>query len=1143
MLWFLLVLLAVAPVPASAQVGFVACSGGYVCPQPSQQCGIESNACRCVFGYFPSLVDGQLVCTQANVYQNRTSFVAGSADFIYLRRDYGSSSGNPVANETFYLASPFTGACDDVGFSIYTNDQHGIVTTNLISTGCYCMPSFKPAPGYHCVNNTARSQCELQYGMIPRANRPDGAPCDPWYQGFVATVVMTIWVIEPVCDRYTKWPLVCEVAPFQVYAGIDNANNRLQCVNGTRTMLMDVYVVDLTDHARFPAHNWFECVDSACDPNNTCIAHDSDYNEIYPPLAMLTNTYGQAVAGCPNELTYLVGTQVGLIYLGGNNTCMFCNQSCEAGYEQCVANHCVCKDHYTRDLATGLCNPPSCPVGLYSVHCNVTCPVCSATGSVCQLNGLQSASCVCSNTTQLMDLLGATCTNQHCGVNRTNLCSGHGECISGSQYEFCMCDRGRDGLFCEQAQTHYDECDCSSRWSDSRVVDATRPLPSGLYLLTDCSGSTFCPKPGYLANDGFVGDGTVLVGSAEQAKYLCYRDGFCDGFLLTSQPNYLPTVAVFVATFFSTRVGSSQIVTVPPSSRIYNIDRSSQYRCPSLHFDLNYYYQFNGFANAKLIAEYCNETIAASNFFLPPCQVDLTYWPTRYYRYIGHLERQSPNAGCNLLPVIYSPESYCSSSRCLTIGYNQPCNGNGNCIDAVGGGYVCKCFDFFTPNVDSSKYSLNGQPGWIGSACQFSVAEFCVRGTDGVLCSGYQTACKPKIAYVGQFFLLNFQDGLHDDYLPACDCTGLPASGQFCENTLCGLSCDSLGPGTGNCIQGADGLYSCVCGPTAIGKFCEVDSTACVYNGLSCGGRGECVINGTIASCICDPGFKNTHCQDSECDSSLMVPGHGSCTNNILSSCYPVYSGVRCEVDSCSFWGGVAISTSACSCFADLAPLLNGLVVPTCWPQCPIVNNTMCGSTAATCLQLQSGSQRSAVCQCDQQSTLNSQGWCQSRCANGLAVSTNGHVQCVCQAGWKGPECDVPICSNGGVYTNGACICPPPYTPSSMCVKNTCGSNGVVVSGINTAFQCDCSTPNAQSSIYDCLGNVCGSFGVLYPFWSYQPQEKWCVCSPSYSTSFTNGTYSYCSVLNCSVGEVAVDGVCTVPVASSARRRSGIGWV
>lgn len=1105
---------------SSAQVGYIACTNGqisYVCHQDTQECGIESASCRCLFGYFPSNGTGSLVCTQASTSVSRPNFSPGGNPGYYLRRDY--ADGLPVASETAYYTSD--SICNGNGFQLYQNN-----VPDTLSPGCYCAFGYVAQPGAQCVSQARTDYCSY-FGMMPRVGV---ASCSSWYEGFTSNADITLWEqgscaigetmqhpSSPQVDP-TPYRVNCDIEPYVGYSPFNFAQwKSLLCYNGdTQTIFTGLIAWQIFSGGDIET----SCLplNSFCVPNYPCIEGNFDdtwgYSSEFNALNnndVLSNLAFQSIAlqffsGCVKEGEYLPT---------GSTTCFQCTAFCEPGYEHCVNNQCVCKDGYTRSISTGLCNPPACPPNLHGSHCDLTCPTCSAVNSACVISE-NSVSCGCTDPTQLIDLLGIACTNKHCGVDRSNLCSGSGVCIQGYQYEYCMCDRGRNGSQCEFTQSNGDECDCGVRWDNGHVVDSKTPLPSGIYILDDCGGMPYCPSIGYLGRNGFVGSGAVPVGSVEQAQYLCYKDGFCDGFTITNVLQYWSMTSqpqhpnpVFIAIFFSSRVGITPLTAadVSSSTRFYLIDRSSAYRCTSLNFDLQFYYSMQGFQNVANIYQYCRSNVNYT-VFLPPCNVDQSYWPTRYYRYVGHLARASPNAGCDLLPVIYDPYSYCGVSRCLTVGYNQPCNGNGYCVQDADNSYSCQCKTFFTSNIDSSRYGLNGQPAWIGSACQFSVAELCVAGQEAVLCSGYQQACKAKKAWDGEFFLLNFADGFHDDYIPACDCTGLPAKGQYCEETLCGTSCQLLGPDSGSCmLNPTTGAYACQCGVNALGTYCEIDASACVYNGLQCAGHGTCIVNGTTTNCICSEGFKGVHCENSDCPSSLMIPGHGDCTNNILTRCFPVYTGTRCEVDNCAFWGGYAKSTSSCVCDSSIgyANLFNGAVVPTCWPQCPtpINSSIVCGDPTSHCYQHQSDSSRYAECQCGSQYILNpSTGLCTGRCGIHGTYSTS-LKKCQCNTGYTGSLCDQSVCSNGGVYSFelGQCSCPEPYTTQSQCTQNTCGNNGVVI-GWETAnatslFQCSCRDPYRpfdETEPFNCAGDLCGDMGTLYPFWQFQTRDKWCVC-------------------------------------------------
>jgi len=670
--------------------------------------------------------------------------------------------------------------------------------------------------------------------------------------------------------------------------------------------------------------------------------------------------------------------------------------------------------------------------------------------------------------------------------------------------------------------------------------------------------------------------GQVQVGSADQAKFLCYQDAACIGFVLWRDLTYWykiqqtnPGIDVYQAWFFTytgLNVQSSVVLPTGISALLYQVDRYSLYPCPTFSLDTAFY----SLKYRLQITSYCTQIVNSFNAARDPrtlplstaisCYSNAMY--VKHWRYVGHLARFTPNSQCSLTPSIYEPKQYCAASRCPN-GEGVPCSGNGYCSMITPSQYQCTCKTFNIAS-DIGTFGLNGKIAWIGNSCQFSVASSCVSYGSSSLCSGNSDRCQPKLAYSGDFYLGNFESSRVQDYVPYCNCDGTSFTGQFCEISKCSvqsLGCKGVSAAGGDCVAQNDGSYKCVCQRGAIGKYCEIDASSCLFNDLKCSSQGTCVpadLTHSDPYCVCDTGFSGQWCQNSLCPSSVMVAGHGICINQQISKCYPPYSGNRCEVDNCKLYNGTVTVDAdnipmGCNCLSNgWSNSFNNQTVPTCWPQCPIYNGSMCGYSDRephSCLQSENvlTSKRTAQCQCAQgyilvpHPTQPGVQICEKYCKHGDVPSdwtplSLAPCDCDISTGFdvydNHPRCDHSVCANGGSYQveTSQCNCPRPWTSLDRCSSHSCGKNGQPVQWLNiteatSPYKCQCQAPYAplySQSPFDCSGTICGLNGILNPFYlSVTNPALWCLCQGKYKTDCTSPDgCQYCTVSSCLNGGI-----------------------
>ena len=814
---------------------------------------------------------------------------------------------------------------------------------------------------------------------------------------------------------------------------------------------------------------------------------------------MTYNTSGFIEEGCGD--LYIVAYQcpVGYYMIFTGDFCQPC-LGCGPGQYCNDVGECTCFHDYLSYDNNSYCAPPACAPGFYGPEC-IKCPDCVAP-SYCEdgLNG--TGTCICgltpiNNDFEIYYPLVSLCTSQHCGLN--NDCSGHGTCVNGLIFNYCICDQTHSGIYCENSNSVPALCDCGVRWpaSENGV---------GIFLQSDIPAGTLPMLPP--GPEQYNLTQLVSVGSYEQAQYLCERDVFCTYFFFWFDEAYSKTVGINTYHAYFAQKDLTQTTSIPLNIEalvesyglitLFQIDRTNLYNCPSSVLDVDFYFQpilplsDQSWARFADVLNVCNTIVSQLGTeadLYPLCpgsatspEPDIIYWTDYEWRYYGHLARFNPNADCFLTPVAYDPATLCHNPRCeSTTPTTDPCNDNGFCVANVGqepefpintNPYICQCKVF---NYGNAGVGLNGLAAYIGVACEFSVATLCVKGGDSVLCSGNNNdKCIATEAWNGEFQLdptdLNnfpasngFDYSIYSAYIPYCDCDGTSWTGQFCETSYCaddpsGDACESIGHGS--CVQNPSSrAWACQCDQLGTGEFCQYEAATCLdpFTNLKCAGVGSCEFSSSnlTSYCVCDEGYFGITCQHSTCSPTIMIPGHGVCEDGVISHCYPVYTGSNCGIDLCTASGGTILGSppSFCSCPLPLRNLYQGVVSIECWPQCPIVDGQLCGRTSDpialpnTCLQYVTGNTYSALCQCASGYILNSQGTCIPFCIHGqvpLTWSSLHPIACNCDIGYTNNygslTCADPICQNNGVYNinTSTCDCVPPFNPKSFCQSSTC---------------------------------------------------------------------------------------------------------
>ncbi|XP_039733881.1 stabilin-2 [Pteropus medius] len=183
-------------------------------------------------------------------------------------------------------------------------------------------------------------------------------------------------------------------------------------------------------------------------------------------------------------------------------------------------------------------------------------------------------------------------------------------------------------------------------------------------------------------------------------------------------------------------------------------------------------------------------------------------------------------------------------------GFSNPCSGNGQCADGLGGNGTCICQDGF----QGSQCQFCSDPNKYGPRCDKKC--LCIYGT-----------CDNRIDSDGACLAGTCRDG---------------STGRFCHKQT-----SACGPYVQFChihatCEYSNGTASCVCkaGYEGDGSLCS-ESDPC--SGLTLGGcsrNAECIKTGTgTHSCVCQQGWTGNGRDCSEINNCLL-PGAGSCHDN-----------------------------------------------------------------------------------------------------------------------------------------------------------------------------------------------------------------------------------------------------------------------
>ncbi|XP_030100815.1 stabilin-2 isoform X1 [Mus musculus] len=204
-------------------------------------------------------------------------------------------------------------------------------------------------------------------------------------------------------------------------------------------------------------------------------------------------------------------------------------------------------------------------------------------------------------------------------------------------------------------------------------------------------------------------------------------------------------------------------------------------------------------------------------------------------------------------------------------GFMNPCSGNGQCIDGLGGNGTCICEDGF----QGSRCQFCSKPNRYGPQCNRTcqcvhgicdnrldsdgscLPGTCREGTAGRFCDKQTSACGPYMQFCHIHATCEYSNET-----ASCVCNdGYEGDGTLCSKKDPCLGSTSRGGCSPNaeCIQASTGTYSCVCqrGWTGNGRDCVEINSCLLPSSGGCHDNATCLYVGPGQNeCECKKGFR-----------------------------------------------------------------------------------------------------------------------------------------------------------------------------------------------------------------------------------------------------------------------------------------------
>lgn len=650
-------------------------------------------------------------------------------------------------------------------------------------------------------------------------------------------------------------------------------------------------------------------------------------------------------------------------------------------------------------------------------------------------------------------------------LSQTHICNNKG--FYSNFYQQCMCHPNHYGNQCQENTNTVlvprpnttRVCDCSAEWKVYKNASVRSDMENELFQSYQMLGVISY-------DDILIYFNNSAATSVEIAKLICYQHLACTHFSINTVSSYTNGFTVKLYTFQPSNrtLFFNFYSNVSTNLWVYSLDRlpgGAKDICSNFTLSHSFYYNtyFSDYAPQSVIS--LSNTVGQDEFGIK------TLWASNHWTMIGMR-----------FPTLFQPNSNCARTRAAQ-GLNcsveicpwdtnteenaiLPCSYHGYCSSTG----ACQCdLEYQVYAIDSTAINAGAT-----NSCSSVIAP-CYDGVE---------ICK-SIGVCNKLY-----NNTNHTFYTACVCNNpLLWSGTYCQTSAClnastGVSCEYFSaPRHGECVL-IGSSPTCVCDPYWFGSQCEnADSQQLCYDSSSsdefiCNSHGTCrYINITTntTQCSCDTGYSGAYCSLHSCTSCV----HGSC---------PAVSGppvCNCKTNSAGLvmWNGTNCNQSLCLGNVTSNPLYDECTCPA-----GFLNTTL----------------------------DNDPPYCDSRvCGSYLNQMCGGYV---CGTD-KNQICGVCIANNSLSANRSTCVC---NTDAQAVLNNVTGScepyclNGAFMrlsgSPTNLTITCVCNTQSdgfGQSTGYygsRCQYNSCGSHGT----WSLTNNN--CTCEDNWNGNYNCTTCS-----------------------------------
>ncbi|XP_012590675.1 PREDICTED: stabilin-2 [Condylura cristata] len=259
-------------------------------------------------------------------------------------------------------------------------------------------------------------------------------------------------------------------------------------------------------------------------------------------------------------------------------------------------------------------------------------------------------------------------------------------------------------------------------------------------------------------------------------------------------------------------------------------------------------------------------------------------------------------------------------------GFLNPCSGNGQCADGLGGNGTCICMDGF----QGSQCQFCSDPDKYGPQCDKKclciygtcdnridsdgacLAGTCRDGSAGRFCHKQTAACGPYVQFCHIHATCEYSNGT-----ASCVCkAGYEGDGSICsEMDPCGGSSPGGCSPNAECLQTGQGTHACVCqqGWTGNGRDCSAINNCLLPSSGGCHDNATCLYVGPGQNeCECKKGFRGNGIDCEPITSCLEETGkcHPLATCQFTSGIWSCVCQEGYEGDGLLCYGNAAVELS-----------------------------------------------------------------------------------------------------------------------------------------------------------------------------------------------------------------------------------------